>query len=109
MANDHSSTARPRLCDDVLEKLRSQKAGLSEAYGVSAIGVFGSVTRDEASAESDIDVLVDFENDRVFGLFKFVELQLRLESILGRPVDLATPETLHAALRDQILTETIYA
>lgn len=71
--------------------------------------VFGSVARDEATDASDIDVLVEFEEDRRVGLFAFVRLQRFLADILGRPVDLATREAIREEMRDQILKEAVRA
>ena len=72
---------------------------------VASLAVFGSVARDEAGPESDVDVLVTF--DRPVGLFKMLEVQECLEGVLGCKVDLATPEGLRPAMRQQILQEAI--
>lgn len=97
------------LRDDILQRLRSERAALAAEYGVERIAVFGSIARGEASPDSDVDILVDFREDATLGLFEFVDLKLRLETLLGRPVDLATADALHRALRDQILEEAVYA
>ena len=78
-----------------------------KAQGVRSLSVFGSVARDEGVAESDVDLLAEF--DRPFGLFKFVEVKEYLESILGCSVDLVTSDALHPALRDRILREAVRA
>ena len=96
------------LRDDILEKLRSNKAAL-DGYGVATIAVFGSVARGEAEGDSDVDILVDFDPDRTPGLFAFIGLKHHLEDLLGRPVDLATPDALHPMLKEGILKETHYA
>ena len=75
--------------------------------GVRSLSVFGSVARDEARPDSDIDLLVEFS--RPVGLFAFVELQQYLESILGTRVDLATPDTLRPEFRDQVKAEAMRA
>ena len=85
-----------------LEILRLHQAELREA-GVKSLKLFGSVVRDEARPESDIDILVEFS--RPIGLLAFVRLKQRLAELLGRPVDLVTPEALKPPLRDGILHE----
>jgi hypothetical protein len=67
--------------------------------------VFGSVARDEAGPESDIDVLVTF--DRPVDLFDVVELQDYLANALGCKVDIATPGGLRTEMREHILGEAV--
>jgi predicted nucleotidyltransferase len=76
-------------------------------HGVVSLAVFGSVVRGEARADSDIDMLVEFE--RPVGLFAFAGLQMELTAWLGRPVDLVEPEALRPALRAGILKEAVRA
>ena len=85
-----------------MEILRSHQAELREA-GVKSLKLFGSVVRGEAGPESDIDILVEFS--RPIGLLAFVRLKHRLAELLGRPVDLVTPEALKSPLRDGIINE----
>ena len=80
---------------------------LRRAFGVSRLSLFGSFARGEDRAESDIDVLVEFE--RPIGLFEFVRLRRRLEGLLFWPVDLVTPAALRAPTRTRILNEAIGA
>ncbi len=75
--------------------------------GVRSLSLFGSVARDEAGPQSDVDVLVEF--DRPVGLFEFVDVKERLESMLGRRVDLVTPGALKRQLRERILGEAVRA
>lgn len=74
--------------------------------GVNSIAVFGSVARDSAKPESDIDILVDLDSKT--NLFEFVELKTYLETLLGNPVDLVTVKALHPQLRETILREARY-
>lgn len=94
--------------DDILEKLAASRPELDQ-FHVESLSVFGSVARGEASDDSDVDVLVEFEPEAVVGMFEFVRLQRYLSELLGRRVDLATPDALHKALRDGILSEAIRA
>ena len=70
------------------------------------ISVFGSVARDQASASSDVDVLVDFEGETTFD--GFFGLQEVLEQILGTRVDLATREMLKPLIRPRVEREAIH-
>ena len=67
--------------------------------------MFGSVARDEAGPESDIDVLVTFSRD--VGYFELFRVQDYLETILGCKVDLGTPDALRPEVRDHILQEAV--
>ena len=71
----------------------------------SDLSRFGSVARDEARPESDVDVLVDLA--RPFGLFRFLELQEYLQRIFGRSVDLCTSDSLKARIREQVPREAV--
>ena len=92
--------------DDVLRLLNTYKSSLKE-FKVKSLSIFGSVARDEANAESDVDLLVEFE--QTVGLFTFVRLQQYLETILGCKVDLGTPDSLKENLREVVLQEAIRA
>ena len=93
--------------DAILTRLRELLPNLTASDHVRAIAVFGSVARDEASPDSDIDIIVEF--DKSPGFFAFVDLQERLSRALGAKVDLFTKPGLHPSLRDRILREAIYA
>jgi predicted nucleotidyltransferase len=73
--------------------------------GVRSLALFGSVARDEARPNSDVDVLVEIE--RPMGLIGFIGIQEYLEQILGCDVDLGTPESLKPAIRDRVLQEAV--
>lgn len=68
------------------------------------MAIFGSLARNEATDDSDIDILVDFDSKK--GLFGFADLKLYLEEILGCRVDLVTKRALHPALKMRILNES---
>jgi len=91
--------------DEVLRLLGERRADI-EQFGVKSLALFGSAARDEAGVESDVDILVEF--DRPVGLFEFVELKEFLESLLGRRVDLGTPQSLKPRLRQRVLQEAVY-
>lgn len=96
------------LRNDILQRLRADQPAL-DRFGVSSIAVFGSFARGQARPDSDLDILVDYREDARPDLFDFIELKQHLETLFGRPVDLATPEALHRRLRERILAEAVYA
>ncbi|MGB7248726.1 MAG: nucleotidyltransferase family protein [Phormidesmis sp.] len=71
--------------NDVLAVLRKMKPILQEKYGVTQLGIFGSVARDEATDRSDVDIVFDIEKPH---LFTFVHIKDDLEAELNVPVDL---------------------
>jgi predicted nucleotidyltransferase len=92
--------------DEVIRRLAEHRNEL-DRFGVSSLALFGSVARNEATATSDIDILVDF--NRTGGLFEFVRLKNFLEEILGHPVDLVTRDALKPQLRQKIIQESVHA
>lgn len=86
--------------------LRECLPELRKKYGVTSIGVFGSYARGEASPDSDIDIMVEF--DRPIG-WELVDLADLLESRLHHTVDLVIRRSLHPLIRDAILAEVQYA
>jgi predicted nucleotidyltransferase len=90
---------------EAIEILRSQRTVLAERYGARSLALFGSVARDEARPDSDVDILVEFE--RPVGLFGLFELQDYLEALLGCKVDLGTNDSLKPRLRQRVLEERV--
>jgi hypothetical protein len=74
--------------------------------GVRSLGLFGSAARGEATATSDLDFLVEFENPN---FDTYMELLEYLEKLFGRPVDLVLANTIKPRLRESILRETVHA
>lgn len=91
--------------DDVRAILRQAIPELRSRFGVSSISVFGSVARGEETADSDVDLLVEF--DREVSLFDLFKLQDELMNRLGCPVDVGTPSGLRPRVRDRILAEAV--
>ena len=94
--------------NEILDRLRADRAAL-DAYGIGSVAVFGSCARGDARTDSDIDLLVHYRADAHPDLFDFIDLQHHLQGLLGRPVDLVTPEALSGPLRTRILAEAVYA
>jgi predicted nucleotidyltransferase len=95
--------------DEALDILRTALPELRSRYAVKDIAVFGSVARDEAGPNSDVDLLVEFEPGQAGGYFKFFALQEDLERRMHQAVDLVTPDALKRQLRERILAEAIHA
>lgn len=75
--------------------------------GVKRLGLFGSFVRGEQKPDSDVDILVEFEHgQRTFD--HFMELSFLLEDVLGRRVELVTPESLSPYIGPYILQEVEY-
>lgn len=92
--------------DQVLRRLAGARAELA-TLGVRSLDLFGSVARGEASPDSDVDLLVEF--DKPIGLFHFFRVQRRLEEILGCRVDLVMRDAVKRQLRDRIFAEAVRA
>jgi predicted nucleotidyltransferase len=91
--------------DETLRLLRTHWPRLEAEFGVRALAIFGSVARDSGSETSDVDLLVEF--GRPTGYFGLVRLQLYLERLLGRKVDLGTPGSLRPAMRRRVESEAV--
>ena len=91
---------------DILSKLREIKPQLNQEYAVKKIGLFGSFSDDSANNNSDIDLLVELE--RPIG-WKFFSLELYLEKIFGRRIDLVTKNALKDQIKGNILKQVHYA
>ena len=89
--------------DAALKKLRELKPRMREQYKVKEIGIFGSFARGEQSDQSDLDLLIEFEEGA--DLFDLVALGQFLEERMGRPVDLVTKRALREEIREQVLKE----
>ncbi len=89
---------------DVLSALAAHRGDLSR-YAVGSLTLFGSVARDEAGPESDVDLLVEFAVPATFDLF--MDLKFHIEALLGAQVDLVTTKALRPQLRPQIEREGI--
>ena len=72
---------------------------------IRRLALFGSVLRGDFHAESDIDVLVEFEPAHVPGLFGIARMERELSAIFGRKVDLRTAEDLSRYFRQDVLRE----
>jgi uncharacterized protein len=88
---------RPGLTieDDVLDVF-------AKRWGIRRLALYGSVLREDFGPSSDIDMLVEFLPGRTPGLLQVAEMELELESVLGRQVELRTYEDLSPFFRDSV-------
>lgn len=91
---------------NTLSTLQIRKAeilALAAKHGASNVRLFGSVVRGEDQPDSDVDFLVDMQENR--SLFDLIGLQQDIEKMLGRKVDVLTPDGINRYLKDRILGE----
>lgn len=92
----------------IKQKIAAHKKYLHETYGVEEIGVFGSFARGDNDENSDIDISVQLNHEKVqVGLFAFSGMRFYLEDLLGRRVDLVTKDGIKPLIRDRILSQLI--
>lgn len=90
----------------LLTQLSSQKDALQK-FGVNRIGVFGSVARGEATDKSDVDLLVEFDPAKKT-YRNYLGTATFIEELLGRSVDLVTPQALSPYIKPHILKDIRY-
>lgn len=97
--------AKDKGIETYIARLRQQLPTLAVRYRVRSLGVFGSYARHEEHADSDLDLLVTFDDPP--GLLKFVEMENYLSDLLGVKVDLVMREALKPHIGERILEEVI--
>ena len=91
--------------NEILFKLKELKPILYEEYAVIEIGLFGSFSEGENTENSDIDILVELE--KPIG-WKFFSLEIYLEKIFNRKIDLVTKNALKEQIKENILQQVNY-
>lgn len=92
---------------EMQRKITRHKPELKNGFGVKEIGIFGSYVRGEQKNNSDLDILVEFEEAP--SLFKFIELEDYLKRLLKVKVDLVMKSALKPRIGKHIMTEVIYS
>ena len=90
---------------DAIDLVQSHQQELRK-LGVNALNLFGSVVRDQANLQSNVDILVEL--DESVGFFEFFQIKHYLEDLFQCPVDLGTVDALKEHLRQLILEEVIH-
>jgi hypothetical protein len=97
------------MMDDVMSPHliidRTAVKAFCQRHHITRLALFGSALRDDFGPDSDVDVLVEFQQGHVPGL-EFVTMERELSGLLqDRRVDLVTPKFLNARIREQVLQE----
>ena len=87
--------------DDLIEKYRRQIVQIAGSHGAKSVRLFGSFALGNATARSDIDLLVEMEGNR--SLLDVIAIKNGVEDITGRKVDVVTKKALSPYFADQIL------
>lgn len=91
--------------DKVLDILRTHRPILAERFGVTELALFGSFARDEATAGSDVDILVRYDGSATSK--SYFGVQFYIEDLLGRRVDLVTHKALRSEFRPYVEREAV--
>ena len=91
---------------EVLQMLAQQKPWLLATYQITRLGIFGSYARGDQRDESDIDILVEYDNAP--SLYRLIELRDYLSELFAIKVDVVTRNGLKERIRAKVLSEVIY-
>jgi len=89
----------------VILRIRKHRAELTR-LGVKSLSIFGSVARGEERPDSDVDILVEFKGRATFN--RFMDTKFYLEEVLGRKVDLVTPQAIRPRIKDNVMEDLIH-
>jgi uncharacterized protein len=95
-----------KTLDEIKQILSERKSWLCETYQITELGIFGSYARGEQTQNSDVDVLIDYEQSPT--LFKLVNLRNSLKDLTGLSVDIVTKNGLKPGVRERVLSEVVY-
>jgi predicted nucleotidyltransferase len=80
-----------------------QLAEFCRKHHIAKLSLFGSILREDFGPDSDVDVLVEFEEEHVPGMIGLARVENELSALFGRRADLRTPEDLSRYFRDEVL------
>ena len=92
----------------VLETLRAHQADLNR-QGVVHAALFGSTARGDDRPDSDIDILVELDEEAIADVFAYAGLKRRIAELFDRPVDVVDRAALKGHVRDRVLPDAVYA
>ncbi|MBI3794588.1 MAG: nucleotidyltransferase family protein [Nitrospinae bacterium] len=78
-------------------------AEICKRYQVRELSIFGSAVREDFTAKSDVDFLVEFKPEASIGFLELAGMNIELSELLGRPVDLVSKNGLSPVIRDVVL------
>lgn len=91
---------------EIAARIRANGGVFRDRFGINRIGVFGSFAHGEQTPESDVDLLVDFQ-EKPKG-FAYIDIGVFAEEVLGRPVDYVEAQLLHERLQGRVLGDVVY-
>ena len=94
--------------EEIQKKLNQNLTQIKQQYHITELGIFGSYIRGEATENSDLDILVEFEPQARFGLLTFCELENYLSELLAIKVDLVMKDSLKPHISKSIFQEVLY-
>ena len=94
--------------EKIINYLKSNKKRLQKEYHLTKIGIFGSMALNSYSDKSDIDLLVEFENNVADLYLLKMKIREEIEKKFNRPVDICREKYIRPIFKDQIISETIY-
>ncbi len=95
--------------DETLACLKAALPDLRARYGVVRLGVFGSVARDEAGPNSDVDLVAEFAPGAKIGMFKLFDLERDLSDLVGRPAVISAMSQMNPYVRASVERDLVYA
>jgi uncharacterized protein len=105
-ATIETSATTPGERERVLRVLRGHEPELRQR-GLTHLALFGSTARGDLGPASDVDLLIEVDPTRRFGLFAFLDLKNDLAGSLGRPVDLVFADAMRPRLRAAVLRDAV--
>ncbi len=103
-----NATTTTNLTEHIIATLRAQEAELRRA-GIRHLSLFGSVARGDAEADSDVDLLVEFDPAAEMDLIRLVALERRIGEALGRSVDILPKPVENPRLRANVERDLVIA
>lgn len=93
--------------EEIISYLRDNKNLLHDRFGVTRIGIFGSFARGDQTPASDIDMIIEMEEDKK-SLHSFLKLKRFLENETARKIDLGFEHSIKPSIREKVLKQIIY-
>jgi len=90
--------------EEALNRLRRRKTDIKR-FGLKSLALFGSVARNEAGPDSDLDLIVDFDGTATYD--RYIGLKMFLEDLLGCRVDLVTSKAVKPRMRPSVERDTV--
>ena len=98
-----------RTFEDLKRILKENNIQIRKRFGIKSIGIFGSRARGDNTEKSDLDILVEFEEEKELGLIEFMDIEDYLSELFGIKVDLVERSALKPRIGSVIMREVVYA